>query len=193
MMAAMRELVIEGHDSAAKTPIAEGVKRELQSRGVRAEVYAPFRRVNAKIPEPDMYLYWAEDATARRAVELLASEIALVREEARERGVEVVIYDRHWMTVLSEIEHRPALRALWEDFLPTFFVEAPPVKTMSAERFSFGVPWTSSAEKVAYYYQVYLALAERYARHIVARFRIEMHNEPREPIIGSIAAHASGA
>ncbi len=48
------ELVFEGNDGAAKTPIAKGVMNKLIDLGLTVNLYSPFYLVKNKIPENRM-------------------------------------------------------------------------------------------------------------------------------------------
>ena len=182
----MKQYVIEGHDGSGKTPIAKGVKSLLIKHNLRVDICAPFQIANSMIPEQDIYFYWKDPSNAKKAIGLLSGIINQCEERARKEGLDVLLYDRHWLTVLGEIDHRPKLRQLWTNFQPTFFIEAPVNKTLDCKRFSFDVPWTSSIEVITDYYYKYLRLIEKYSQYIVGRYKVESRTQPLDPIINSI-------
>ena len=180
----MLEYVIEGHDGSAKTPVSLGVKKRLENMSYSVGLYAPFQIVNAQIPEVDIYLYWKKDETTSKALTLLSDVIKSNREDAIKNNVDVVLYDRHWLTILGEIDHRENFK--WNDFKPTFFLEAPVSKTMDCKRFSFDIPWTDSVDTIDSYYHKYLGLIEKYSEHVIDRYRVNTRTQPLDPIIDSI-------
>jgi predicted ATPase len=183
----MLEYVIEGHDGSAKTPIVDGVKNRLERAGLVVEVCAPFQVVNNQIEEEDIYLYWQNDEMTTKALELLSNAINYARQKAKDNGADILLYDRHWLTIVGEIDHRNKFE--WEDYRPTFFIEAPVEKTMDCKRFSFAIPWTSSVEVITDCYDKYLVLAEKYSEHIVQKYRVEKRTQPLGGIIDSIYDH----
>ena len=184
----VQEFSIDGHDGAAKTPIAEGVKAQLEASGLRVKLCAPFHLANDCVPGGEIYPYWETDEKAQEAIDLLKNLIANFRRECQEEKIDVALYDRHWMTVFAEIEGRPT-QAHWTNFVPTFFIEAPPEKTTACSRFSLEIPWTTSIDQVERYYHRYLLLAQRYPKHIVDRFTVTDKRQPLTPIIDAICTH----
>ena len=117
---------------------------------------------------------------------LLSDVISCARDEASRHGADVLLFDRHWMTILVEIDDRRLLRACWEDMVPTFFVSAPPAKTKACDRFSYALGWTSSDERVEYYYQRYLEIVRRYPQHLLGTYDVLHKRQPLDPIITDI-------
>ena len=179
----MLEYVIEGHDGSAKTPIAGGIKNNLTALGYQCKVYSPFHIANSLIDEDDIYVYW-KTGREKTAVELLQKVIHSIR--TQNFHLDVLIFDRHWLTVLGEIDDHENLRNLWADFPPTFFIEAPIHKTLDCKRFSYETLWTSSNEQVEYYYHRLLNLAQKYKQYIIDQFIVETRIQPLDPIINSI-------
>lgn len=185
----MKEFSIEGHDGAAKTPIAEQVKEKLQHLGLAVELYAPFHIVKDKIPEKDIYFYWGDNEKTKQAISLLSEIVNSLRKNAIQRGVDIILYDRLWLTIMVEINTRPELSELWTIFSPTFFITCPPEKTINSKRFSFQVPWTSSKEQVQDYYDRYNEVAQKYSKYIIEQYRVEAREQSLEPIVDSIVSH----
>jgi len=182
----MLEYVIEGHDGAAKTPVTLGVKKRLEELEYKVEICAPFQTANNIIPEPDIYMYWKNEDKAKEALTILSGIVDESRTRAKERNVDIILYDRHWMTIIGEIYQRPGLEELWQDFLPTFFLEAPVEKTLDCKRLSFDVPWTSSVERISQENHKYLNLAKVYTDHVVGHYVVKTRDQPLEPIVDSI-------
>jgi len=182
----MLEYVIEGHDGSAKTPIAGGIKNNLTALGYQCEVFSPFHVANSLIDEPDIYLYW-KTGKEKAAIELLQKVVHSIR--VQNLHLDVLIFDRHWLTVLGEIDDREDLRELWVDFPPTFFIEAPVQKTLECKRFSYETFWTSSNKQVGYYYHRLLNLAQKYHQYLVDQFIVETRTQPLGPIIDKISQY----
>ncbi len=185
----MKEYAIEGHDGSAKTPIAEQVKAKLLGTGISTEICSPFQIVNSRITEPDIFVYWSTPESAKKGIQLLETVIDEAREQARVRDTQVVLYDRHWLTILRCLQIVPQTakqRIDWNTFLPTFFIEAPPEKTMDCKRLSSQVPWTANRSAIETEYFAFLSLAEQYSSHICSRYRVESRTQPLGPIVNSI-------
>ncbi len=122
------------------------------------------------IDEDDIYIYW-KTGREKIAVELLQKVIHSIR--TQNFHLDVLIFDRYWLTALGEIDDHEDLRNLWADFPPTFFIEAPIQKTLECKRFSYETLWTSSNEQVEYYYRRLLNPAQKYHKYIVDQFIVE--------------------
>lgn len=179
------EFAVDGHDGAGKTPIVLATKAALEALGLRVAVESPFHLANALYPGGEIYPLWADDASVPHAIALLQQVVRYARLAAVREDVDVIIFDRHWMTVMIEIHGRPC-EALWDDFVPTFFVRAIPEKTEGCSRFSPNIPWTSTPGRVREYNARYLAMAEAFAPHVLAAFDVNEKRVPLEPIVERI-------
>ncbi len=185
----MKEYAIEGTDGAGKTPVALEVVKRLKESDISVELFCLFAQVNEKIPTKELYPLWESDP--HTAIKLLKEELVYIKEDARKRNVQVTIYDRHWMTVLTETMLRPHLANVWTDFVPTFFLLAPPEKTLQCRRYSPTVPWTKDKDTISEYYERYSALKNEFAEHILETYPIQDRTTPLEPIIKSIVTKIS--
>jgi hypothetical protein len=205
-MAHTKEIVIEGHDGGAKTPVACRSAEALRSMGYRVGIYAPFQLVNeafaieeaarrgvavetmsrADILACDIYNLWSTRNGAARAIERIRKIIAHSRQEALEMALDLIIWDRHWITVLTQIYQDPTLLPLWDDFPPTVFLEAPMGKTLDCVRFSYDVPWTDSDDAIRKSYDLFLEIVHRYPQHLLARYRVETRTQDLSPIVADI-------
>lgn len=181
----MLEFAIDGHDGAAKTPILQAVEQQLVSAGLRVWRCAPFHIANAQ-HGGDVYPLWAHDDSTRQLLERLRDVLAGERRLAQEENAQVLLFDRHWMTILVEIDGRQAVGSLWVDFVPTFFVQAPPSKTKACDRFSYDLGWTSSDERVDYYYHRYLDIARRYPQFLLGQYEVVHKRHPLDPIVTDV-------
>lgn len=181
----MQEFAFDGHDGAAKTPILEGVAAQLSSCGLRVSTFAPFHAANAFIGS-EVYPMWEQDDSAFALLAILRSLIFWARNEAEETSADVLLFDRHWMTILGEIHGRHRFRHEWYDFIPLFFIQAPPSKTKACDRFSYAFGWTSSDAMVKYYYQRYFEIARRHHQFLLGQYEVVDKRQPLEPIITSV-------
>lgn len=181
----MLEFVLEGHDGAGKSTVLRGVSETLTSHGFTNEVYAPFHMVREQIPEKDIYPYW-NNGMAEEALDLLREVIRSIRRGAQTSRPDVLLYDRHWMTIFSEIDGTN-LATEWDDFPPTFFLEAPPSVTKAHKQFSYEVPFTTSDEQIAGYHRKFLGLAEKYSVHLAGRFYVATKTQDLTPIVNRMS------
>ena len=168
----MLEYAIEG---SAKTPITEGVRNKLITLGKKVHICAPFAAANAEIQEDDIYEYWFDRAKRRQAVNILKNIIS----KATARETDIILYDRHWLTIERCLSYLPIEERLWDKYIPTFFIEAPINK--NSPRI------LTKSEKVEK--EVYLSLTEKYSEYIIAKYRVDKKTQPLEPIIESIVGH----
>ena len=127
----MREIAIEGLDGSGKTTVAHALGAAYEVEGLRASVVAPYQLAN-QLAETDIYPLWKSDPGALQAVGILKQVLESCTAEAQEAGLDVVIYDRHWMTAFTEIETRPVASEAWGDrFVPTAYLS---VDSATAER-----------------------------------------------------------
>lgn len=205
-MASPHEIVIEGHDGSAKTPVARRVADALRDRGFRVGIRAPFLATNEMLAAEqassqgipidalsreellacDIYHLWQTPDGTLRAMALLSSVIERFRTAARNEGLDLILWDRHWVTVLAQIRSDAALLQHWGDFPATFFLEAPVTKTMDCNRFSYDVPWTRDDATLARFYQTFLDVVHDYPQHILARYRVETRTQDLAPIVEDV-------
>lgn len=187
-MHCMNCYVIEGHDAAAKTPIAEGVVARLQRAGLKAVVVAVFHLAKDQLGH-DVYDLWQSEGRAVQAITLLKELLRQHTDEARRAGCDVLLFDRHWMTVLTEIRTSPRLMEEWGgDYPPTFFIQTSPEKTLAAKSRKPELPWLKSEETVRDYHGRYLALAREFSGSILQTHSVPTRDTDLRPIIQHIAA-----
>lgn len=182
----MLEFAIDGHDGSAKTPILEGVRDALVASGITVATEALFHRMNEQRGE-EIYPLWAFDEGADVLVELFQTLEAQVVDRSYASGADVLLWDRHWMTVLVETIDRPSVRRL-TSLPPMFFIEAPPSKTKGCQRFSYELGWTASDAKVEEYYRRYLDLADRLEGLVLKRYLVTERRQDLTPIIQDVVA-----
>ena len=170
----LNEFAIDGHDGAAKTPIAKRVSSRLQKIGYNAEVFEPFIEVNRHLGE-NIYPYWKENP--KFAMELMS----LALDKSVSSDLDIVIYDRHWLSIVVQLLGT-AFERQWEKFVPTFYMQAPIEKTISCDRFSWDIPWTSSRKQLQNWIDSYNIASKRYSGHILGTYVVSTREQPLEPI-----------
>jgi len=173
----MLEFAIDGHDGAAKTPVARKVSVVLQRLGYRTKVFEPFIEANRRLGK-NIYPYWQENP--QLAVELMES---VLREPTA--PLDIVIYDRHWLSVIVQL-FGTVFETQWMRFIPTFYMQAPIEKTISCERFSWDIPWTRSLEQLQYWIDTYNTVSKKYSQHVMGTYVVSTREQPLEPIEGDI-------
>jgi thymidylate kinase len=179
----MLEFVMEGHDGAGKSTVLAGVKKKLEQKGITTKIHAPFYLVKELIPEDDIFCYWKNRANT--AVNLLSKAIKQAREQPS--NPQVLLFDRHWMTIFSEIENTP-LENNWNDFPPTFFLQAAPNVTKSHERFTYDCPFTNNDEEITKYYHIFNNLTQKYSYHILGKYLVTCKQQDLTPIVDDICS-----
>jgi len=174
----MLEFAIDGHDGAAKTPVATKVSAKLQSLGYKTIVFESFIEANRRINK-NIYPCWQENP--QMAMELMES----VLKESASSNVDVIIYDRHWMSIIVQL-FGTALEKQWTRFIPTFYMQAPIEKTVACERFSWDIPWTHSKEQLEHWITTYDATSKKYAQHILGTYVVSTREQCLKPIENDI-------
>lgn len=166
----LQVIAIEGIDGTGKTTVARELAELLKQQGINTAVCAPFRLANEKIGE-DTYVYWRQEDTAKLAIGAIHAVLENCEEEAARDGVEVLVYDRHWMTVHAEIHDRPALQEAWGDcFVPTALLQVDPAIATQRTGSHPDEPWSQLTEQQKYT-AIYETLAIKHARHILGAYR----------------------
>ncbi len=170
----MLEFAIDGHDGAAKTPIARRVSSRLQKLGYNVKVVEPFIEANCHLHE-NIYPYWKENP--KFAMELMNS----VLDKSVLSDLEIVIYDRHWLSVVVQLLGT-VFEKQWERFVPTFYMQAPIEKTISCDRFSWNTPWTRSRKQLQHWIDSYNVVSKKYSKHIIGKYMVSTREQHLEPI-----------
>lgn len=163
-------IAIEGIDGSGKTSTAHALATEFEADGLHAKVYAPYRLATERLGE-DIYNLWQTPETAKAAVEVMHGVLDDCGIEARDEGVEVVIYDRHWMTAFTEIIHDPeAVEAWGQNFVPIALLKANPQLATQRQQNDLGADWSTLRRQV-HYDNVRTCLSKRYPQHILGIYR----------------------
>lgn len=147
-------LVVEGQAGAGKSPLIAAMAREIEARGRRCHVCAPFAEANAVAAAAGrrigIYEDWGDsEATARAAERLLGDLIDGARARARSAGA-LLLLDRGWLTVCRGVEdsrlpeaERGEILSRWISASdPTFFLDTRPEITQSRASWRSDLPWT---------------------------------------------------
>ena len=176
----MKQLAIEGINGSGKTPALVIAKDLLANAGISSDTYAAYHLVRDKIEEPDSFDLWAD--RPEQAVALLHETLNEIEADARARNLDVLLFDRHWLTAYTQAETNPEIITMWGDrHVPTVLFTSPSHHlTRLAER---GYPheWLQ-AESLEYYRQLYDQLYERYAKHFLGRFTVASSTQDLAPI-----------
>jgi hypothetical protein len=180
----MLEFALDGTDGSAKTPICEGVLSELTRKGIKSTSFDPFQEVRKLIPESDIYPYW-KDGRAETALHLIQQVVEQCREDSLRKGIDVLLYDRLWLTLFTEIDDTP-LASQWNHFVPTFILTAPREIIVKRPGFSYGLPFSSSDQMLDDYHSKYLTLSKKYSSPIFGSYEINALRVDLRPIIKDI-------
>ncbi|MEI6046893.1 MAG: hypothetical protein WCS37_21300 [Chloroflexota bacterium] len=101
-------LVLDGHDGSGKTTLATALAHKLN-----ADYVQPFHGATG-----ELLLWSAERGNTRFAFELASH---LIEKALSETEAPIVVFDRHWLTVLSLLPEQSwqELLVTWENLPPT--------------------------------------------------------------------------
>jgi hypothetical protein len=206
------EFAIEGHDGAGKSTVIKAVISELEQLGLSVQRARPFFEVNqrriithlinqgitpSELPvsetakiffdnKLDVYYSWSSPAGAMQAITELSAALGVCRLTALEKKPDVIIYDRHWLTVHTELRDKSLPPELWSDVVPTFFIGTPPERTLQ-NRTGAGA-YTSSEEAVLRYHRLFVETRDSFITNIVGDYNVLTNEQPFTPIVNSITA-----
>ncbi len=120
-------IAIEGIDGSGKSSVVSAITEALTAEGLHVRTFATFRIANTELGH-DIYDLWADDRTAKIGIEVMRHTLGVCETIAAKDGADVVIYDRHWMSVMTEIDNRPNLIQVWGNdyFVPACLLRTPP-------------------------------------------------------------------
>lgn len=183
------EVAFEGNDGSGKTTTIGGVSRELWKNGIAHVVVAPFAEANKILQVKgvsDIYKYWISGDREKviEGLGLLGEIVTKTRQDINnqlpEDGGGVVLYDRHWMTVLRSMEDVPSTveiqgdsgiqekLSFWlKNIPPTVFCEATPDVTRLSHKFHPDRGWNKTDAAMAQEYNSRLCLVKKYRDRIL--------------------------
>lgn len=139
----MHTIVVEGTKGAGKTTGIKAACEALEAAGLKVAVHAPFADGNERYADMGgIFLCWQQLDTAREAMAWLKDSVLDAQERAWSNHTDVLIFDRHWITVACSIEDSvlPAHEANrimkgWLDHRPqTIFLYCDPELTMERRK-----------------------------------------------------------
>lgn len=191
----LKEVVFEGHDASAKTPIIERLTQRLGEENHKVDVCAPFTRANERIRASggrDIYENWIS-GERRKVLEGLSLLRSIVQ-EARVQASGILLFDRGWMTVLRSLDDVPAgtlnpedtdLQAELDFWLvpvsPTVFGVARPEITRACSRFNPDIPWDIDVD-----FERRCDLAQQFSPRVVYQYELFSKQQDLAPFIEGI-------
>lgn len=121
----MEKIAIEGVDGSGKSTIINALELLLTREGRKVATYSPYKEANAVLGH-DIYKLWQTDEGAIRAIELLTQLCEEAEKKAEDRGMDILLFDRQWMTAFSELLDRPHLMQLWQNRAQTAMLRVQP-------------------------------------------------------------------
>lgn len=180
----IKRLAIDGIDGCGKTTVATELVAQLSAEGVHAVSFSPYRLANDALGE-DIYSLWPSRAGARKAITALKAATETCVELAVQDAAGVLIYDRHWMTVFTEIGDRPDLIDFWGDcFVPTALLLAAPLVASRRLTNDRNAPW-NTVRRQADYDLRFREIARQLPARILGQYRTDSDVMP-EAIARSI-------
>lgn len=121
----MQSVAIEGMDGSGKTSVVDALKNILVTECLNVAIFAPFRIANEKFGE-DIYPLWKSRHGAAKALEIMEKTFQECHDDALQQNADVCLYDRHWMTVMTEIDGNHTLMEKFETFVPAALLRVTP-------------------------------------------------------------------
>jgi thymidylate kinase len=188
-MKEIHSFAIEGQVGAGKTTLIKEIVRELKSAGDLVSVIAPFTTARDRLGKGEyLTMYNLFTAQGEDGALIAEAELARVVEEGREefRGrlqdslheSGIIIYDRHWLTVLCSLEDATFSTPRLKDELlkkwmtnvpPTFFIDASD-SVIKSKKDMDKIPWVREEKLLE------LELARR--RALFLQYRMNFLSEP---------------
>lgn len=164
-----REIAFEGIDGAGKTTVIELVKDQLEQEGLTVVSAAPFVRATELLGR-DTYPMWKDHMQSHLALKSVKLAVHEARSVATEAEADVLLWDRHWMTLWSDIEHDACLKTEWKtDFPPVAFLrlDAATARRRIGETHE---PWATDVE-LGRYAGIYDRLAFQFPARVHGIYR----------------------
>lgn len=173
----INRVAIEGIDGSGKSTVARELAHVFESEDLQASVYAPFRLANQELGE-DIYPLWRKSKTAKAAITVLKKVLAECETEASDNKDDIVIYDRHWMTVFTEIPYDPELFEAWGDtFVPAALLKVDPRTATARQGNDRNMPW--AGQRSQWHYSLsYAHLADDHFDNMLGIYRSDNDVRP---------------
>lgn len=180
----MQKLIIEGINGAGKTPTINLLTNTLDDAGIRAATYAPYHLVRDKIAEDDLFPLW--DDRPQEAVTLLQHTIAEIESDARSKSLDVLVFDRHWVTAYVQSLKNPVIADWWGDnFAPTILLDSPTDHLLRLASRGYTEPWLQ-ADALQQYVAEYDEIYQQYITKFIGKFTVSRSDQNLQPIVDQI-------
>lgn len=180
----MRKIAVEGINGAGKSPTIEKIVRDLRDADLATESFAPFHLVRSKLDIPDIHPLW--QANPELAVKLLHDTIDEVEKEADQKNLDVLVYDRHWMTVLAQQHQVTDITELWGDRLvPSVLLTSPLAHSLRLTERGYSAPWLQ-VDTLEFYTKEYDRLYFENSHLMIGHFVVESADQDLQPIANNI-------
>lgn len=181
----MHILAIDGINGAGKTPTIEAVIETLEQSDIHADTYAPFHQVRETLGIPDIYPLW--DTAPHTAINGLVQTMDNIERDASKRGLDVLIYDRHWPTIYTQAYKVPDISDVWGDrIVPSILLQSPINHALRLSRRNYTAEWLQ-AQQLEQYIQRYEAIHATYPERFLGKFSVESSEQDLRPIAQEIA------
>ncbi|MDB5185042.1 MAG: hypothetical protein JWN38_850 [Candidatus Saccharibacteria bacterium] len=170
-------IAVEGIDGSGKTSVVEALAEQLEAEGLHVATYAPYRITNERLGS-DVYKLWQSPDTASQAITEVQQTFAECETLAAEEGADVIIYDRHWMTALTEIRDQPELVEQWGDcYVPAALLLAKPEVATARQQGDKAEDW-AQLESQRHYDAAYRQLVAEHFRDMLGIYRSDVDVSP---------------
>jgi thymidylate kinase len=175
----LSRLALEGIDGSGKSTTANVLADMLTREGLTVATFAPYRLANAELGE-DVYDMWHDADRAKHAVDAVTTVLDQCERQAEDEAVDVVIYDRHWMTAFTEIRDNPDLIKQWGDhFVMTALLKVAIPTAMKRCENDLDEIWMQQRELERYHVK-FCALAAKYGKYLFGLYRSDIDVSPAD-------------
>jgi len=166
----MKEIAIEGVDGSGKTTVAHELARHYSKQGMQARVVSPYVLAN-EYHGSDIYELWQSEQGRLEAVDILKYIFSHETNRAQSDGIEVLIFDRHWMTAFTEIAGDEHAVSAWGDtFVPTAYLRVAAHLAHTRSQNDTDEAWMTKQAHQEYANQ-YESLCRTFGKHVLGIYR----------------------
>lgn len=165
----MKEICIEGIDGSGKTSVSIELEKLYLNEGLQPRIIAPYRLANNLLGH-DLYHLWRSHTSAKLAIKILHQVLEEAKEQALDDAVDVVIYDRHWLTAFTEIGNSKELVSEWKTFVPAALLRVSPLVARRRAINDSSATW-SSPEELSRYAQEFGIQAQHNKEKLLGIYR----------------------
>lgn len=165
----MRQIALEGIDGSGKTSVAKELQVQIAAEGLAVRIVAPYREANELLGH-DIYELWRTKTTARLAIKVLHQVFEESFASAQIDGIDVLVYDRHWLTAFTEIGRDESLVSEWKTFVPAALLRVAPLVAQKRALNDNDATW-SSPESLSMYAQEFGIQAQHHRDKVLGIYR----------------------